>query len=126
LVPEAKMDRESRDTWAKRVERWKDSGLTAKEFAAELGINTHSLTWWKWRLSSTTEPTTRAPRAGRRTRSTESKLSPATPLTFVEVPAAVTPEPVEIVLPSSIRIRVPAAFDARSLGRLLEVLDARR
>jgi hypothetical protein len=37
------MDRESRETWAKRVERWRDSGLTAKEYAAELGINVRSL-----------------------------------------------------------------------------------
>ena len=44
------MDRASRETWAKRVERWTDSGLTAKEYAAELGIKAHSLTWWKWRL----------------------------------------------------------------------------
>ena len=123
------MDRESRDTWAKRIERWKDSGLTAKEFAAELGINAHSLTWWKWRLSSTTEHAPQASRIVRRTQKTESKTSPATatPLTFVEMPAAAaSPEPLELVLPSSIRIRVPAAFDARSLGRLLEVLDARR
>ena len=28
-----------RDEWRRRVERWKDSGLTAKEFAAETGIN---------------------------------------------------------------------------------------
>ncbi len=32
-----------REQWAKRVERWKDSGLTAKEFAAETGINAQSL-----------------------------------------------------------------------------------
>ncbi len=45
------MDRTSREEWAKRVERWRDSGLTAAEFAAELGINAHSLSWWKWRLA---------------------------------------------------------------------------
>ncbi len=31
-----------REEWAKRVERWRDGGLTAKEFAAELGINAGS------------------------------------------------------------------------------------
>src|SRR5258708_6067754 len=36
------MDRESRDTWAKRVERWEESGLMAKEYVTELGINAHS------------------------------------------------------------------------------------
>ncbi len=39
------MDRESRETWAKRVERWRDSGLTAKEFAAEMGINEQLAMW---------------------------------------------------------------------------------
>jgi hypothetical protein len=33
------MERASRETWAKRVERWKDRGLTAKEYAAEVGIS---------------------------------------------------------------------------------------
>jgi hypothetical protein len=48
-------------------------------------------------------------------------------MTFVEMPAtAAVPEAIEVVLPSSVRLRVPAAFDASSLGRLLEVLDARR
>jgi hypothetical protein len=119
------MDRTSRETWAKRVERWKDSGLTAKEYAAELGINAQSLSWWKWRLSS--EAVTR--KTGRRTqRSTKRQTQVATtPITFVEVttPAA-TAEPLEIVLPSSVRVRVPSAFDPATLGRLLDVLEQRR
>ncbi len=35
--------RETRDEWQKRVERWKDSGLTAEVFAAETGINAGTL-----------------------------------------------------------------------------------
>jgi len=31
------MAKATRAEWAKRVERWKDRGLTAKEFAAGLG-----------------------------------------------------------------------------------------
>src|SRR5260370_11815725 len=42
--------RTGREEWAKRVARWKDSGLTAKEFATELGINPRSLVFWKWQL----------------------------------------------------------------------------
>ena len=49
------MARESRETWSLRVVRWKDCGLTAKEFAAEVGIKPHSLSWWKWRLASRAE-----------------------------------------------------------------------
>ncbi len=40
------MGRSSRDEWAKRVERWVDSGLTAAEFGAEAGINPRTLTFW--------------------------------------------------------------------------------
>jgi len=32
------MATETQELWAKRVERWQDSGLTAKGFAAEMGI----------------------------------------------------------------------------------------
>jgi hypothetical protein len=42
--------RVGREEWAKRVQRWRDSGLTCAEFAAELGINPRTLTYWKWVL----------------------------------------------------------------------------
>ena len=42
--------RVAREEWAKRVERWRESGLTSAEFAAELGINPRTLTYWKWVL----------------------------------------------------------------------------
>jgi transposase len=115
------MERTSRETWAKRVERWQDSGLTAKEYAAEVGINAHSLSWWKWRLSSGARAQGGVPRKRR------SAISPATPspLTFVEMTSAVIHESLEVVLPSSIRIRVPSSFDAPTLGRLLDVLEHR-
>jgi transposase len=115
------MERTSREAWAKRVERWRDSGLTAKEYAAEVGVNAHSLSWWKWRLSSGAKSRKRAPRTRRPT--TPSVTT--SPLTFVEVTSSVVHESLEVVLPSSIRIRVPATFDAPTLGRLLDVLEHR-
>jgi len=119
------MDRASRETWAKRVERWKDSGLTAKEYAAELGINAQSLAWWKWRLSSAATAPRVHPRVQRRAR--KASPTPIAPLTFVELPAAAAgADMLELVLPSSVRIRLPTGFDAQALGRLLDVLDARR
>lgn len=115
------MDRTSREEWAKRVERWGDSGLTAKEYAAEIGIKAHTLSWWKWRLSSG------APAQGRRRRARRAPTTRAgaTPLTFVEMATAVAPEPLEVVLPSSVRIRVPSTFDGSTLARLLDVLEHR-
>jgi len=44
------MELATREVWANRVERWQDSGLTAKEFAAELEVSPNSLTFWKWKL----------------------------------------------------------------------------
>jgi hypothetical protein len=37
------MARDTRTVGAKRVERLADSGLTAKEFAAEIGVNANTL-----------------------------------------------------------------------------------
>ena len=51
------MERVSRDQWAKRVERWCESGLTAAEFAAEIGVKEATLRHWKWALRRhATEP----------------------------------------------------------------------
>ncbi len=44
------MAKASRAEWVKRVERWQDSGLTAKEFAADLAVSPNNLTFWKWQL----------------------------------------------------------------------------
>jgi len=116
------MERESRETWAKRVEHWKDSGLTAKEYAAETGLKAPSLSWWKWRLASTATATTRATvRTARRTRRPEAPP----PVTLVELPSATAAEPFEVLLSSSLRVRVPSTFDAGALRRLLDVLGAR-
>jgi len=122
------MGRESREVWAKRVERWTDSGLTAKEFAAEVGINAHSLMWWKWRLGAgATAAASGAsrPSSPRRRRRATPRVAP---LTFVEMPRAEQAgdsDALEIVLASSVRIRVRPNFDDATLRRLLEVLDRR-
>jgi hypothetical protein len=48
------------------------------------------------------------------------------PLTFVEMAAVIDAQPLEVVLPSSVRIRVRPGFDSPTLGRLLDVLESRR
>ena len=44
------MARATPEVWAMRVEPLVDSGSTAKEFAAEIGVNANTLTGWRWRL----------------------------------------------------------------------------
>jgi hypothetical protein len=99
------MKRETRDVWAKRVERWVDRGLTATEFAAEIGVNPKTLASWRWRLGQEA-----AHPVGR-----ESGAVAAPP--FVELLAATSTEapaemePLELVLADGRRLRIPVRFD---------------
>jgi hypothetical protein len=54
--------RANRDEWQKRIERWSDSGLSAKQFAAETGINAGTLQYWKYKPAEEAER--RSPRGG--------------------------------------------------------------
>ena len=118
------MGRETRSTWQTRVERWSESGLTAAEFAAEIGVNARTLTYWKWKLGSERSGEKRGQKRHR------SEIAP----TFVEVvprPVSVAPpevspsDAIEVVLDSGIRVRVPARFDAEALRRVVAALGAR-
>ena len=115
------MERADRETWAKRVERWKDSGLSAAEFAGELGVSPKSLAWWRWHLKKGDAATPRV-----RVRMARAKAAMVSPLTFVEMSTTAAREPLEVVLSSGARIRVPVDFDPAALGRLVDVLDKRR
>lgn len=119
-----------RAQWAKRVERWKESGLSAKEFAAELGINARSLSWWRWQLSKGETTAPGEPRRRRRSRSTAAAITKPvtiTPLTFVEMTTPpVAKDALEVILPTTVRICVRPGFDDGTLDRLLDVLERRR
>jgi hypothetical protein len=113
------MERADRETWAKRVERWKDSGLSAAQFATEIGVSAKALSWWKWKLGKGEKVKPAQRRAKAR------KVAVA-PMTFVEMSAPAPSSALEIVLPSDVRIRVPASVDSDALGRVLDVLEKRR
>jgi hypothetical protein len=108
--------RNSRDEWRKRMERWRDSGLNAEQFAAKAGINAWTLKAWKYRLSKEGRP------------SDERKNWPR----FVEaIPALVETQGgtvqqdrgFELELGAERRLRIPASFEAEALQRLLAVLE---
>jgi transposase len=123
------MGRTSREIWAKRVARWKDSGLTATAFATQVGISANSLSWWKWRLGSEVRSPAAKPR--RPTRSAPgspavTKQVTLSPLTFVEMAAPIATDALEVVMASTVFVRVHPGFDEATLGRLLDVLERRR
>jgi len=111
--------RVDRDEWRKRVERWKASGLTAKEFAAEVGINAGTLQFWQHKLRAG-DPI--ATRPGRR-RASNAIL--ASSLVELRAPAAAALDHrFEVELANGRCVRMSADFDADALKRLLVVLEA--
>jgi hypothetical protein len=107
--------RVSRGEWAKRVERWKDSGLTAKEFASELGINPRSLVFWKWQLGKAVAKGPKESPAPATSRSTAT-------LPLMEL-SAPTSSHFDLELAGGRRLTIPSTFDADALRRLISVLE---
>ena len=105
-----------REQWRKRVERWKDSGLTAQEFAAETGLNFHTLRYWSSRLQGE-----------KRDKGKAATLVASKPR-FIEVTEALSGTKtmtdgsgLELVV-SEVVIRVPVGFDEKTLRQVLSVV----
>ena len=113
------MGRSTRQEWAKRIERWQDSGLTAREFAAEIDVPASSLTYWKWKLGQE-----RKTSVGHATAPVAQPAPGPRVLEPVREPRA--PELVatslEVVLGSGIVVRVPPQFDDVTLRRIVAAL----
>lgn len=124
--PKRKRTRVEREEWAKRVARWRESGLTTAEFATELGINPKTLTYWAWTLKreargkkrvwSSTKPTAAPSMA--RAGATTAKAAPA----FVELPRQGSSARFELEVRGR-RLHIPSVFDAQQLRALLEILE---
>jgi transposase-like protein len=110
--------RADRDEWRRRVGRWKDSGLTAKEFAAETGINAGTLQFWRYKLKQGGAPTAR-----RGTKASSDAILSS--LVEVRAPAGgIVDQRFEIEFPNGRRVRVAAGFEPAALKALLAVLEA--
>jgi hypothetical protein len=109
--------RASREEWRKRVERWKESGLTAKEFAAETGINASTIQFWRYKLKRP------MPMSGRR-RAPGDTTGLLSSIVEVRPAAAAVETRFEVELVNGRRIRVPASYEASALRALLAVLEA--
>jgi hypothetical protein len=120
--------RADRDEWAKRVQRWQESGLTAREFAEEVGLKPASLSFWKWRLKKdqalVVKPARRAqllpPKAAKAVRFVELTARARGAVTFARGNEA----RIELVVGEYI-IRIPSGFDDATLRRLLAALRER-
>ncbi len=104
----------ARDRWAKRVQQWEQSGLTAAAFAAEWDINPRTLAFWKWKLRK------EQAEVGAPTADSSPRFVDVTP------PASawwqVRAERIEVVIDDRIVVRIPDAFDPDALRRVVEAL----
>lgn len=105
--------------WAKRVERWHDSGMTAKEFASEINVNAGTLTAWKYKLRRETITTERACRPGIHKAESAPGFLRVVPVQTEDVG---TKAGFEVVIASRTVVRVPNDFDEVALLRLVRAL----
>jgi transposase-like protein len=105
---------------AKWVARWKDSGLTAKEFATEAGLNASTLYNWSAQLSAAARK-----HSAHRGETAAQSLLCATPSPhIIELPVAAVASTTAIIelLLGEVRVRVPPGVDEETLTRVLRAL----
>lgn len=115
------MPRTSDVDWPKLLEQWKDSGLTAKDFAAQAGVNASTLATQKWKAGLTER---RLRKHGDAVRS--NGASKRAPRTKAIAAVASTPPLFELVLHGGVVVRVPPDFDEEALKRLVRAAEASR
>lgn len=101
--------------WAKRVERWKRSGLSAEEFSVREGFRAARLSWWKWYLARN-EP---------RRDAAALRKPQFVPARVVERGNTTCTSPsVEVVLANGRVVRVTGAVEPQLLMEAIRVLEA--
>ena len=127
----ARKPRERREIWEQRIHRLRASALTDQAFAADAGVNLHTLRKWKWLLGREDREGREGAKKKRAVVGT-AKRSPATrsratrqPPTFAQLQVATNAEPVteriELCV-CGVTVRVPASFDEATLLRVLSTL----
>jgi hypothetical protein len=118
------LDLHKQQRWLRHVQRWQRSQLTIRDFCARHQLGEPNFYFWLRTLKARgllpTAPDSTAASA-------PAEQSVPTPLfvaaTLAEVQA--TPQPIEIVLPDGLTVRVAAGFDAATLRQLLALLRER-
>ena len=112
------MARTTAAEWAKRVAKWQASGMTASAFGAEAGIDSHQLSWWKWKLNRET--------AKRRPALPAPMFLPVRVVESVPCTddgAHTAGSPIDITLPSGVRVRVLPGVDGSALRQVFAALE---
>ena len=108
--------RVTRDEWLERVRAWKSSGLDAAAFVKGKRFSTKALRWWAWKLATEGEKVITKP-----ARVTKK----AAPIEFIEIVAPERDSSGLLVRVGRVEVDVQRHFDVETLGRVLDLLEAR-
>jgi transposase-like protein len=105
-----------------QVRAWTASGLSAAQFAPQVGASPSTLAWWRWKLRR---------EGALRSRSRRHRGRAKTPLAFVEIAPEATAEgpragAVLELQVADVVLRIPEGFEERTLARVLQVLRGPR
>jgi transposase len=93
---------DARQRWTERFARYSQARQTVAAFCAQEGVSVPSFYNWKRKLA---------------------ELTPLVPIQLTSSP--VPTQPLELVLPSGIRLRFPEQYSPDQLARLIASLEAR-
>jgi hypothetical protein len=110
-----------RAEWARRVQGWQESGQTAEQYGAQIGVKARTLTYWKWLLRKEAQGEPRAWPRKQKERALTGNAAPE----FVEIRAGSADARFALELRDGRRLLVPDSFDTDGLRRLLAVLEGK-
>lgn len=132
-----KREPETWEVWAKRVDRWRKSGLTCAEFSSEIGVKPKTLSFWDWRLRKDGRIPQGEVRPGDKPRQ-EKAMSNRPPVScerppkvepmfmeLVNVPTSATADGIEIVV-RSVTVRVPLTATADVVARAFDLAEKQK
>ena len=106
--------------WRKLIGRQGKTGETVARFCAREGVPVHQFYWWQRTLRGRDGQSTRVGAARHEIARPDAMVAKS----FVPVRLPfLTYAPIEVVHPAGCVVRVPAAFDPRSLRQVLTTLD---
>ena len=107
--------------WRRIVEKWRSSGLPAREFAAQQRINALTMYRWSSRLGKQA--------AARGTDSPAAIVPKLLPVEIIDAAPRISPPPpaaLEVVLPHGEVLRVPSGADLAHVRRVVAALRGGR
>ena len=116
---------EARAVWEKRIERLRSSDLTFAEFAAEAGVNLHTLKQWKYRFDRESQGKSWPPprRNAKERRSKDAAAETRASIPQPRFTEFTLPQPVDIRMDvAGATLHLPANFDEDALRRALRIL----